>query len=397
MALLNWGNALSQAGKGMATVGLEGVKATMEQDKIRLAADLAAKNEEASDARRATTAIDLANLQGSIAATAAGKLADVNTDTAAARVTADINSALALADTPEAKARVLASNALTAKANWELEGGRVERGLQNQLAAVKDTDPNAEARRADLTRQIAAHAKTGASINLDKTGAISLVNVTGAEVNRASTTAATLARAYAATVTALAPDQDLKDQLSEANLYVAAAQRAHAGAIGYAVDMIPGFKPPAAPPLDPGVPAPGAGTGTATPEASDKRDTLPDGTPITEALSGPGRVLRAVGVGINKAVTAYSDGEMDKAIAEMAPTYKAAADEINKGIENSTKKGATLPLNYRKNLRVLLSTPEYRGYLSPAAVAVAERFKAQDEAGLSKPGTPVDLNKYIKN
>jgi hypothetical protein len=41
MALLNWGNALSQAGKAMATVGLEGVKSTLEQDKIRLAADLA--------------------------------------------------------------------------------------------------------------------------------------------------------------------------------------------------------------------------------------------------------------------------------------------------------------------------------------------------------------------
>jgi hypothetical protein len=230
----------------MATVGLEGVKATMEQDKVRLAADLAAKEGILSDERKAKSAIALAGTQGDIAATAATALAGVNKDTAAAKVTADINSALALANTPEAKARVLASNALAAKANWDLEGGRVERSLQNQLAAVKDTDPNAEARRADITRQIAAHAKTGASINLDKTGAISLINTTGAEVNRASTTAGTLARAYAATVKALEPDQDLKDQFNAANIYLEEAQRAHAGAIGYAKDMIPGFKPPAA-------------------------------------------------------------------------------------------------------------------------------------------------------
>ena len=52
MALLNWGNALSEAGKSMQTMGLEGVKSVLEQDKIRLADELASKREETSDIRR---------------------------------------------------------------------------------------------------------------------------------------------------------------------------------------------------------------------------------------------------------------------------------------------------------------------------------------------------------
>ena len=41
MGMLNWGAAFSKAGDAMASVGLEGVKATLEQDKIRLADELA--------------------------------------------------------------------------------------------------------------------------------------------------------------------------------------------------------------------------------------------------------------------------------------------------------------------------------------------------------------------
>ena len=52
MALLNWGNALSEAGKSMQTMGLEGVKSVLEQDKVRLADELASKREETSDIRR---------------------------------------------------------------------------------------------------------------------------------------------------------------------------------------------------------------------------------------------------------------------------------------------------------------------------------------------------------
>ena len=52
MALLNWGNALAEAGKSMQTMGLEGVKSVLEQDKIRLADELASKREEARDIRQ---------------------------------------------------------------------------------------------------------------------------------------------------------------------------------------------------------------------------------------------------------------------------------------------------------------------------------------------------------
>lgn len=41
MSLLNWSNAFSKAGGALADVGLEGVKAGLEQDKIRLADELA--------------------------------------------------------------------------------------------------------------------------------------------------------------------------------------------------------------------------------------------------------------------------------------------------------------------------------------------------------------------
>ena len=52
MALLNWGNALSEAGKSMQTMGLEGVKSVLEQDKIRLVDQLAGKREETRDIRQ---------------------------------------------------------------------------------------------------------------------------------------------------------------------------------------------------------------------------------------------------------------------------------------------------------------------------------------------------------
>ena len=50
MGLLNWGNALSEAGKSMQTMGLEGVKSVLEQDKIRLADELASKRQAVTEA-----------------------------------------------------------------------------------------------------------------------------------------------------------------------------------------------------------------------------------------------------------------------------------------------------------------------------------------------------------
>lgn len=89
MALLNFGNALSQAGKAMATVGLEGVKATLEEDKVRLAAKLAAQEGLASDERKAAAAKEAATAQAEVNEKAASALAAVNTASATALVTAE--------------------------------------------------------------------------------------------------------------------------------------------------------------------------------------------------------------------------------------------------------------------------------------------------------------------
>lgn len=52
MSLLNWSNALSMAGGAAAQVGLEGVKATLEEDKIKLADQLATTREITRDERQ---------------------------------------------------------------------------------------------------------------------------------------------------------------------------------------------------------------------------------------------------------------------------------------------------------------------------------------------------------
>lgn len=52
MGMLNWGGAFSAAGGAVAAVGFEGVKASLEQDKIRLADQLAGTREERGDVRR---------------------------------------------------------------------------------------------------------------------------------------------------------------------------------------------------------------------------------------------------------------------------------------------------------------------------------------------------------
>jgi hypothetical protein len=84
MALLNFGNAIAGFGKAAAAIGLDSVKATLEQDKVRLAADLAAEEGILSDERKAKSATELEIQRGEIAATAATALAGVNTATATA-------------------------------------------------------------------------------------------------------------------------------------------------------------------------------------------------------------------------------------------------------------------------------------------------------------------------
>lgn len=180
MALLNWGNALSQAGKAMATVGLEGVKATMEQDKVRLAADLAAKEGLLSDERRANSAIALAGKQGEIAATAATERAKVDRDvvTEARTFTASLNDknnkagqdylagtrALKLAD-PVSQAAIQASRDESALNVLKLENGKKLSVAQTERADA--TTPEAIARADQKIRSLTATSET-----LNQTGAL---------------------------------------------------------------------------------------------------------------------------------------------------------------------------------------------------------------------------------
>jgi len=57
MGLLNWGNAFSKAGGALAEVGVEGMKAALEQDKIRLADELAEGRAVRSETRGETRQI----------------------------------------------------------------------------------------------------------------------------------------------------------------------------------------------------------------------------------------------------------------------------------------------------------------------------------------------------
>ena len=91
MALLNWGNALAEAGKSMATMGLEGVKSVLEQDKIRLADQLATEREATSDYRKQGFARE--NLQTAETIRRAGKQADIDIETNPANVQARVTAA----------------------------------------------------------------------------------------------------------------------------------------------------------------------------------------------------------------------------------------------------------------------------------------------------------------
>lgn len=288
MALLNWGNALSQAGKAMATVGLEGVKSTLEQDKVRLAADLAAKEGALSDERRATAALGLANLQGEIAATAASTLFG-NQQTAAATLVqtnkdaaAELQkSALALQaardKSPEALATLLNAQSAKALNDFNLVNAKTLTGLQDELKKVTGTDAAAEAQRAEIKSRISAQGTTAATIAADRTGATALLAATGAELSRATTERTKAAAALAAGDPTEPNAIAALDAAIETEKY---ASSVYKSAVEHGSRNIPGFKPPPIPILGApasgtpapgtGPPAPGAGNGEKIPKGKDK-------------------------------------------------------------------------------------------------------------------------------
>jgi len=241
MALLNWGNALSQAGKAMAAAGLEGVKSTLEQDKVRLASSLAAENEKASDARRAESATSLATLQAGFSATAAETRADVDINTA--KALAETNKATALAyekatnNSPQALAQLNASNSAKALADFTLKNETAVKGLQERLAGLSDDDLTGKA---DLKQQITALGTTAATIAADKTNATALYVSSAQELSRA-----TNARTTAAARLALDPTNP--DGISASTAAIESEQFAksnHSAAVVYLQKMNPNFEIP---------------------------------------------------------------------------------------------------------------------------------------------------------
>lgn len=194
MGILNFGNALAEAGKGLAGIGLEGVKSMMEQDKLRLADELASAREEKSDIRKQEFAqsnlklaeelkfkgiqdefkykykpenVALVADAGAVASKAAAQ-AKIDVETNPLNVAATANAKaivaasekkaeaeviktlgtdptyldaarkLALAQNPEKAAQIAASNATAAAANFTLQVQKEVKGLQQQLSATKD-------------------------------------------------------------------------------------------------------------------------------------------------------------------------------------------------------------------------------------------------------------------
>jgi len=370
MALLNWGNALSQAGKAMATVGLEGVKATMEQDKVRLAADLAAEEGILSDERKAKSAIALAGTQGDIAATAASTLAGVNTETARQLAATNKLTAEALVEAkrkdPAELAALNASLSARALNEFTLSNAKAVNKIQTQLAAITGTDPASMSQKAILKQQLTAMGTTAASISADKTGAVALYTSSASKY-----ISATAERVKAAAVLNLDPENaDAKEASRAAIDAEQDTNRIYDAAVNYLRETNPEFKissRPSDPRTGTPAPAPTPGTGTAKPGALPKSGTRT----VTET---PG-VFSRIGTSVTNALAAQGRMEMDTANAASRPTYQALANEINAAFKNKTK--VELPAGGVNILKSIMAfDPEL---LDPSARNYA--------AGLSKPGT----------
>jgi hypothetical protein len=183
MGLLNWGNALSEAGKSMQTMGLEGVKSVLEQDKIRLADELAGKRQ----------AVTEAGLDRRSAAEIAGRLAGIERQETGATGRVGIQEEGA---TNRETMRLTSAETLQAKAFTNESKVLGEKfGFDKQLLNLRQTwDEGQKALDRNLTREeIAARerisgasnatalsvAKIGGAVQVDKEGGVYWVNKEG--------------------------------------------------------------------------------------------------------------------------------------------------------------------------------------------------------------------------
>jgi hypothetical protein len=172
MALLNWGNALAEAGKSMQTMGLEGVKSVLEQDKIRLADELAGKRQ----------AVTEAGLNARSAAETAGRLSGIGMQEigATGRVNLQLNSAEKLqANSFTNESKVLGekfgfdSQLLGLRQTWEEGQKALDRTLTREEIAARERIGSAS------NATALSVAKVGGTVQIDKEGGVYWVNKEG--------------------------------------------------------------------------------------------------------------------------------------------------------------------------------------------------------------------------
>ena len=183
MALLNWGNALAEAGKSMQTMGLEGVKSVLEQDKIRLADEMAGKRQ----------AVTEAGLDRRSAEEAASRLsiASLQDKGATSRVVIQEEGATGRTNLQLTSAEKLQANAFTNES--KVLGEKF--GFDSQLLGLRQTwETSQKALARTLSREeLAARvgigaasnatalsvAKIGGAIQIDKEGGVYWINKEG--------------------------------------------------------------------------------------------------------------------------------------------------------------------------------------------------------------------------
>ena len=172
MALLNWGNALAEAGKSMQTMGLEGVKSVLEQDKIRLVDELAGKRQ----------AVTEAGLDRRSAAEIAGRLTGIDKQETGA--TGRLNSQLTSAEKLQAntftnESKVLGekfgfdSQLLGLRQTWEAGQKALDRTLSRDEIAARERMSGAS------NATALSVAKIGGAVQIDKEGGMYWVNKEG--------------------------------------------------------------------------------------------------------------------------------------------------------------------------------------------------------------------------
>ena len=183
MGLLNWGNALSEAGKSMQTMGLEGVKSVLEQDKIRLADELAGKRQAVTEAgldRRSMA--EIAGRQAVVGTQEAGATGRVilQEEGATGRETMRLNSAEKLqANSFTNESKVLGEKfgfdkqLLSLRQTWEEGQKALDRTLSREEIAARERIGSAS------NATALSVAKVGGTVQIDKEGGVYWVNKEG--------------------------------------------------------------------------------------------------------------------------------------------------------------------------------------------------------------------------